>query len=152
VSTVDDGPTAATAGPDWIGLTWRVSDATYEAWNAHDADAVAAVFTEDARVRDAGSDTWEIGPGPVRDRARMLLDAFSDFRLERLVLLIDGPRHADRWRMTGTHDGELLGLAASGRSLRLEGATFTTIDELGRVVEDVHFVDYAGLFAQLGGS
>jgi hypothetical protein len=39
----------------------EVNDATYAAWNAHDPDAVAAVFAEDAVVHDAGSDELEIG-------------------------------------------------------------------------------------------
>lgn len=26
--------------PDWTALAYRVSDATYEAWNAHDADGM----------------------------------------------------------------------------------------------------------------
>lgn len=42
---------------DWTAVTLQVRDATYEAWNAHDADAVAAVFAVDARVRDATSPT-----------------------------------------------------------------------------------------------
>jgi len=135
---------------DWNDLTWRVSDATYDAWNAHDPDAVAAWFTEDARVRDSTSDQWEIGPGPVRDRAVMLCGGMPDLTLTRQVLVIDGPRHADRWVMEGTHTGELLGIAPTGARVRIEGATFTTIDEDGMVIEDVHHVDYATLFRQLG--
>jgi predicted ester cyclase len=61
-----------------------------------------------------------------------------------------GPRHADRWVLTGTHDGELLGIAPTGRSVRVEGATFTVLGDDGLVVEDFHFVDIAGLLGQLG--
>jgi predicted ester cyclase len=64
--------------------------------------------------------------------------------------LVDGERHADRWIMTGTHRGELFGLPARGRAVRLEGATFTWLGPDGLVVEDVHHLDYAGLMAQLG--
>jgi nuclear transport factor 2 (NTF2) superfamily protein len=32
----------------------EVNGATYAAWNAHDADRVAAVFAEDAILREAG--------------------------------------------------------------------------------------------------
>mgnify|MGYP003691510329 CR=1 FL=1 len=135
---------------NWEELTWRVSDATYAAWCAHDPDAVAAVFAEDARTRDAGTETWEIGRAAVRDRAAVLLAGFSDFRLERQILVIEGARHADRWIMTGTHDGELLGVEATGNAVRVEGGTFTLLDEAGLVAEDVHFVDYASLFRQLG--
>ena len=133
---------------DWAALTWQVNEATYAAWNAHDADAVAAVFAADARVRDASGD-WEIGPDPVRARARMLMDALSDLGLERQTLLIDGCRHADRWVLSGTHDGEFFGIAPTGNAVRIEGATFTVIDEQAMVIEDIHQVDYATLFRQL---
>lgn len=136
--------------PDWNALTWRVNDATYDAWNAHDTDAVAAWFTPDARVRDAASSEWEIGPRPVRDRAAMLCGALPDLTLTRQVLVIEGPRHADRWVLEGTHTGDLLGVAGTGARVRIEGATFTTIDADGMVVEDVHHVDDATLFRQLG--
>lgn len=131
--------------------TLAVNDATYAAWNAHDPDAVAAVFAPDATLREAGRPDVVRGRAAIRERAAMLLAAFPDFRLERQVLLVDGDRHADRWIMTGTHRGELFGLPPTGRPVRVEGATFTRLGADGLVVEDVHFVDFAGLMAQLGG-
>jgi steroid delta-isomerase-like uncharacterized protein len=130
--------------------TQEVNDRTYEAWNAHDADAVAAVFAEEAVVRDAGSPTAAHGREAVRQRAADLLRAFPDLRLERIELVIDGDRHADRWVLTGTHEGELLGVPPTGRAVRVEGATFTRLGADGLVVEDTHFVDLAGLLGQLG--
>jgi steroid delta-isomerase-like uncharacterized protein len=130
--------------------TLAVNDATYAAWNAHDADAVAAVFAEDAVLREAGRPAEARGRAAIRERAAMLLRGFSDFRLERLALVIDGDAHADRWVMSGTHDGELYGIAPTGRAVRLEGATFTRLGAEGLVIEDVHFTDMAGLLAQLG--
>jgi steroid delta-isomerase-like uncharacterized protein len=127
-----------------------VNDRTYAAWNAHDPDAVAAVFAEDAVVREVGSPQEARGRAAVRARAAALLTAFPDFHLERLELVIDGARHADRWVMTGTHRGELFGLPPTGRQVRIEGATFTRLGPDGLVVEDVHFTDLAGLLGQLG--
>ena len=58
--------------------------------------------------------------------------------------------NADRWEFSGTHRGEFLGLAATGNSIRVEGATFSRFDGRGLVVEDVNFWDVPGLLAQLG--
>ena len=135
---------------DYRARTLEVNDATYAAWNAHDADAVAAVFAEDAVVREAGTDAETRGRAAVRERALMLFAAFPDFRLERVALVIDGEHHADRWVMTGTHRGDLFGIAPTGRSVRIEGATFTLLGSDGLVVEDVHFSNTASLLAQLG--
>lgn len=130
--------------------TQAVNDATYAAWNAHDADAVAAVFAEDAVLTEVGRPGEVRGRAAIRERAAMLLAAFPDFRLERIVLVVDGDRHADRWVMTGTNTGSLFGLPPTGRAVRVEGATFTRMGAHGLVVEDVHLTDYAGLMAQLG--
>lgn len=127
----------------------EVNDATYAAWNAHDPDAVAAVFADDAVLRQTGQPEL-CGRAAIHERAAMLLQAFPDFHLARLELLIDGARHADRWVMTGTHRGELFGMPPTGRAVRLEGATFTRMGDHGLVVEDIHFTDFAGLLAQLG--
>jgi steroid delta-isomerase-like uncharacterized protein len=128
----------------------EVNDATYAAWNTHDPDAVAAVFAEDAVVHDAGSEDPEIGRDAVRERAARLFAAFPDLTLTRVDLVIDGPRHADRWILTGSHEGELLGLAPTGRKVRVEGATFTVMNDGGMVAEDHHYLDLAGLLTQLG--
>jgi len=127
----------------------EVNEATYAAWNAHDADAVAAVFAEDAVVREIGNPEIARGREAVRARAAALLSAFPDFHLEKVVLVIDGDRHADRWVMTGTHQGPLFGIPPTGRQVRVEGATFTQMNSDGLVAEDVHHTDLAGLMAQL---
>jgi len=137
-------------GEELRAHTLRINDATYAAWNARDPDAVAAIFAEDAVLREAGSGVEYHGRAAIRERAAGLLAAFPDFRLERIVLVIDGARHADRWVMTGTHRGELFGMAPTGRAVRIDGSTFTTLDQDGLVVEDVHFPDASVLVAQLG--
>ena len=135
---------------DWRAATLAANDATYAAWNAHDADAVAAVFAEDAVTRESGRPDELRGRAAIRERAAAMLAAFPDFRLERMTLVIDGDRHADRWVMTGTHAGELFGIPPTGKGVRLEGATFTRLGPDGLVVEDIHHTDFAALMAQLG--
>jgi steroid delta-isomerase-like uncharacterized protein len=129
--------------------TLEVNDATYAAWNAHDPDAVAAVFAEDAVVREVGGAGESRGRAAIRARAEALFAAFPDLRLERLELVIDGERHADRWVLSGTHRGSLFGIEPTGRAVRVEGATFSRLGPNGLVVEDVHMSDVAGLLAQL---
>jgi steroid delta-isomerase-like uncharacterized protein len=129
------------------------NDATYAAWNAHDADAVAAVFAETAVVRDLGNPDVARGRDAVRERARALLAAFPDFSLERVELLVDeaGNANADRWVARGTHRGEFLGLAATGRTIEVEGMTISRFDPVGAVIDDVNAWDVGALLAQLGG-
>jgi steroid delta-isomerase-like uncharacterized protein len=134
---------------DYRTRTLEVNDRTYAAWNAHDADAVAAVFAEDAVIREVGGAGESSGRAAIRDRAAALMAAFPDLHLERVELVIDSDRHADRWVLTGTHRGALFGIAPTGRRVRVEGAIFSRLGPDGLVVADVHFSDVAGLLAQL---
>src|SRR5262245_17965267 len=136
--------------PDHRARTLLVNDATYAAWNARDPDAVAEVFAENAVVREVGNPLEAHGRSAIRARPAALLAAFPDFRLDRQPLVLDGAVHAARCVATGTHRGELFGIAPTGRAVRVEGATFTRLGGDGLVVEDVHFTDLAGLMRQLG--
>jgi steroid delta-isomerase-like uncharacterized protein len=127
------------------------NDDTYDAWNAHDPDAVASVFAEDAVLIDMGGGEPLEGREAIRTRAAELLEAFSDFHLERLQLLIDPPSNADRWRVTAVHSGDFLGIRATGRTISVEGCTFSDFGDDGLVVRDVNFWDVPGLLAQLSG-
>ena len=108
------------------------------------------MFAPDAVLREMGRAEEFRGRAAIRARAAGLLAAFPDLRLERLELVIDGERHADRWVMTGTHRGSFFGMEPTGRAVRVEGATFTRLGADGLVAEDVHISDTAGLLAQLG--
>jgi steroid delta-isomerase-like uncharacterized protein len=125
--------------------------ATFAAWNAHDPEAVAAVFADDAVIRDVGSPDVLRGRDAIRDRASDLLVAFPDFRLRQLDLVVGEDANADRWEATGTHSGPFLGMDATGNRISVEGATFSRFDSDGLVVEDVNFWDVGALLAQLGG-
>ena len=115
-------------GIDRAGIE-AANDATYAAWNARDSEAVAAVFAADAELLDAGTPAPVNGREAIRARAAQLLAAFPDF--------------------AGGSTSSFLGMAPTGRSISVEGCTFSRFDEDGLVVRDVNFWDVPGLLAQL---
>jgi steroid delta-isomerase-like uncharacterized protein len=125
--------------------------ATFEAWNAHDPNAVAAVFALDAVIRDVGSPEPLRGRNAIRERAADLMVSFPDFHLRQLDMIVGEDANADRWEATGTHKGAFMGMEATGQRIRVEGATFSRFNADGLVVEDVNFWDVGALLAQLGG-
>jgi steroid delta-isomerase-like uncharacterized protein len=126
------------------------NDATYAAWNAHDPDAVAAVFATDAELVDVMANEMVRGRDAIRDRAAQILAGFPDFHLERRALLIDGAANADHWLMTGTHTGEYAGLPPTNRTVQVRGSTFSEFADDGLVTRDTHFIDIGALLRQLG--
>jgi steroid delta-isomerase-like uncharacterized protein len=125
------------------------NEATFAAWNAHDPDAVAAIFAEDAEIVDVMTGEVLKGRDAIREQAAARFAAFPDFRLERRMLLIDRTTNADQWVMTGTHEGDFLGLAPTGRRVEVAGATFSEFRDDGLVVRDTHYIDVGALLRQL---
>jgi steroid delta-isomerase-like uncharacterized protein len=99
---------------------------------------------------------WEGGAngGPDHSRAderemeRSLFSAFPDYHRVFDDVLIDPPRAAVRWTLTGTHAGEFGGVAASEQTLRAQGMSLFEF-EAGRVRRSWIYLDTAGVIAQL---
>ena len=113
---------------------------------------MAAVFAEHATIRDVGSPEPVHGRAAIRDRVADLIEAFPDLRLRQLDLVVGEDANADRWEFSRNPPRRVPrhGLPP-GRSIKVEGATFSRFDEHGLVVEDVNFWDVPALLGQLGG-
>ena len=79
----------------------------------------------------------------------MFRNAFPDFHMTIDDLIAEGPYVVARFTETGTHQGELFGVPATGKKV-----SFGEIGILrfagGQIVESWYEVDMAGLFQQLG--
>ncbi|HZU49984.1 MAG TPA: ester cyclase [Mycobacterium sp.] len=123
----------------------------FKAWNSHDADAVARFYTGAATVRDSTDpNSAATGTDAIVERARMILGGFSDARLELLTTCIEGNRGCTEWRFTGTHDGEFLGVPASGRPVDNIGVNVDEFDDSGKIVNETGYWDVARFLRQSG--
>jgi steroid delta-isomerase-like uncharacterized protein len=123
----------------------------FAAWSSHDADAVAQFYTGGATVRDSTEpDNAATGTDAIVERARMILGGFSDARLEILTSCVEGNRGCTEWRFTGTHDGELLGVPASGRPVDNIGVNVDEFDDTGKIVTETGYWDVARFLRQAG--
>ena len=80
-----------------------------------------------------------------------LLDAFPDFHLTVDAVMSDGDHVAARWSVSGTHRGELLGMAPTGRQVAFRGMTWFVVSN-GRIVEGWDVWNQGRLFADLRGA
>jgi steroid delta-isomerase-like uncharacterized protein len=129
--------------------TFELVNAFYaDLWNRWDDSAVDAVLAGDIEFRGSlgdrthGRDEWR----RYRDRVRA---GSSDFHNEIEAMVVDGDRAAARLLYTGTHDGPLGGIAATGRRFSYSGAAFFTARE-GRLADVWVLGDLAGLREQIG--
>jgi steroid delta-isomerase-like uncharacterized protein len=97
-----------------------------DAWNSHDADAIAALCTEDVVWKDPGLHEPAHGRDGVRRFVQVTARAFAGFHMEELgrpFISGEEPRVLVRYRMTGRMLGawEYTNLAPTGREFDLLG-------------------------------
>jgi steroid delta-isomerase-like uncharacterized protein len=120
------------------------------AWNRHDADAVVAYAVEDLIWRDIALPMPLTGRDAVRTVARGYMDAFPDLRVEVTSRTVERGRIVQEWTAEGMHRGELMGVAPTGRAMRVFGATVITFDDDARVIEGAMYWNPLGMLHQLG--
>lgn len=103
-----------------------VAGAFEDAWNQHDAQRIAEVFTEDTVMDDPGApETVLRGRLAIRAYFESWLRAFPDAQLRQDVLFtpLDGDEYASRWRIWGTMQQDLRPprFAATHRRVETEG-------------------------------
>ena len=81
----------------------------------------------------------------------MYRKAFPDLKAAILSAYTDGEICTVHWRMSGTHQGELMGLEPMGGRCTVEGITIDRFKG-GKIVESWTQWDALGLLRQLGGA
>lgn len=126
----------------------RVYDEIMNKGNLNMADEL---FAKEYVYRSPGSPEVR-GPEGFKQLVSMYRDAFPDFS-QTVVgdLIAEGDTVVSRWTASGTHQGELMGISASGKHIKIDGVVITRLAG-GKVVEDWELVDLVSLLQQLGGA
>jgi steroid delta-isomerase-like uncharacterized protein len=75
--------------------------------------------------------------------------AFPDLAFDLGEIAADGDTVATRWTASGTHEGEILGIPASGRRISVEGMNFYHLRD-GRITDVWTQFDAVAMLQQLG--
>ena len=131
---------------DSKALMWRITD---EIWNKGRFELIDELIAEDLvdHVELAGLD----GNGRARYRASIEITraAFPDYTNPLDFVLSDGAFAVSWGRSKGTHRGEFLGIAATGRSFDVPTVGILRFAD-GQAVERWGFSDNLGILQQLG--
>ncbi|HEX2174245.1 MAG TPA: ester cyclase [Dehalococcoidia bacterium] len=111
-------------------------------------DVIDELIAPDA-VDHAGLPGLPPGREGVKHFISMVRAAFSDIRFTVEDLIAEGDKVVARYRMTGTHKGEFLGIAATGRSVTVSGIDIIRFAG-DKMVEHWGQDDQLGLLQQLG--
>jgi steroid delta-isomerase-like uncharacterized protein len=121
-----------------------------EAFNAGHLDVVDELVAENAVDHDPQNPNAGVrGPEGVRTMLGTYRAAFPDLHLEIQEQLSDGDYVVTRWRSSGTHQGDLFGIPATGRHGTVTGITIDRIAN-GKIAESWTNWDTLGLLQQVG--
>ena len=131
---------------DTKGIARRLLE---EAFNSGNLDVVDELVAPEFVFNDA------VLPEPIRGieatkaNIKGYRDAFPDLRLTIEQQVAEGEFVTTRWSARGTHQGDLMGMPATGKEATVTGITVDQIVD-GRIVESWTNWDTLGLMQQLG--
>ena len=119
-----------------------------EAWNRQDLDAVEDLLAPDYVRHDANLPDVN-GPKAQLQFIAGVFSAFPDFHVQAEQLITQDDHVVVRASLWGTHQGDFLGVPATGREVRFESVEVFRLDG-GKVAEQWVVMNALGLFQQLG--
>jgi steroid delta-isomerase-like uncharacterized protein len=120
-----------------------------EAWNNGNLDVVDELISADHVDHDPARADAPSGPAAMRAFIETYRTAFPDTRIEFGELIAEGDLVAGPWRATGTHQGELMGIPATGKPISITGMGMDRVVD-GKIVESWANWDGMGMMGQLG--
>ncbi len=120
-----------------------------EAFSQGNLAVIDEVVAPDAVGHDPANPENTRGPEGIKQLIGMYRAAFPDLQFTVEDLIAEGDKVVVRWSSSGTHRGELMGLAPTGKRATVTG---TGIDHFvdGKIVESWNHWDTLGLMRQLG--
>jgi ketosteroid isomerase-like protein len=107
------------------------------------------LFAADHRYHDPGSPWAGEGPAGIKDVIGVYHSGVKDARWDVHEITATGDTVVLRWTGSGTHTGELLGIAPTNRKVRVDGIWMFRIAD-GMIAESWNCWDTLGMLQQLG--
>ena len=120
-----------------------------EVWNQGALDVADELLAADCIVHTPPNpDT--VGTEAFKGMVGMYLAAFPDLQWTTEDIIAEGDKVVIRWTATGTHQGELMSIPASGRQVTWTGMTIYRFAD-GKIVENWWAYDALGMMQQITG-
>jgi steroid delta-isomerase-like uncharacterized protein len=120
-----------------------------EIFGAGKFDVADELLRPDAIGHDPALPEVVMGPAGLKEAARGYREAFPDLKATVDQVLAEGDLVATRWTCRGTHQGELFGIAPTGKQATVTGITIDKYVD-GKLAESWTNWDTLGLLQQLG--
>ena len=120
-----------------------------EVCNASDLAAANAIFAPGHVYHDPSSPGIADGPQGMKDLIGAYQSGFPDAHWTVDDTMTDGDTVITRWTGSGTHRGDLMGIAPTGKHVSITGVWIHRVED-GRIAESWNVWDTLGMLQQLG--
>ena len=121
----------------------------YDRVNAGDVDGFAAMIADDLIEHEEVEGLPQTKEGVIQF-FEMFRAAFSDLRMEAEDVIESGDKAWARIRMTGTNDGEFMGMPATGKPVDFQAVDMVRFNDDGTAAEHWGVTDTMTMMQQLG--
>ena len=122
-----------------------------EVWSEGNVDACDRYVADSYSIHHDPGDPWHgqtLSRAQFKERVVLSRAPFPDQRFELQELLADGSAVAATWLWTGTHQGDFPGFPASGKQIKMSGATVYYFDN-DKLAGHWQITDRLSVFQQL---
>ena len=119
-----------------------------EVWHKGNLEVLDEIMAPDVIVHIAPPGAPPTGES-VKQMTVAILNAFSERQADLEDLIAEGDKVVERWRFSGKHTGEFMGLPPTHKQVTFSGISIMRIVG-GKVVEEWDQVDALGMMQQLG--
>ncbi len=128
------------------GIVNRLVD---ELWGQRNPDVLDELIAPDFVLHDPSVPALPRGPEGARQYYQMFVAGFSDIQVTNDEVVANGDWVAALWTARGAHDGEVMGIAPTGRQVTITGQALYRVSG-GQIAEEWVHADMIGLLKQLG--
>ncbi len=120
-----------------------------EIWNKGNLAVADELIAPNHVAHDPANPNAGSGPEATKQQASMYRTAFPDLQITIDDQVAEGDQVVTRWTARGTHRGDLMGIAPTGKQMTVTGINITRIAG-GKAQEDWTNWDTIGMMQQLG--
>lgn len=121
-------------------------------WSRGEADAVDEFLADTYTIHNDPGDPWNgqtLTREGFRDRLITSRAVAPDQYFAPIRMIEEGDSIAVTWNWTGTHLGDLPGVPATGKTIRMTGATVYDFDPQDRLTGHWQIADRLGIYQQI---
>jgi len=121
-----------------------------EVWRRGRPEAIDEMVADDAVMHGLGDAGAVVrGGAGIKPFVEQMRGAFPDVDIRPEAMIEEGDLIATRWVATMTHQGDQLGVPATGRRISVTGMTIVRLQD-GKIVEAWNNYDQLSLMQQIG--